>query len=166
MNPFCSIRRWRCSRGYGVHSPFAFRFIRNVLQRNGEYYSSAEIDRMPAASWLGLLFRLVCEFEPTIVQGLATTSERKAVSLADSRTKIIPKTHNPAIPSIFRDLTDAVLMLSDETDIAVFRDIRLHRKEWELAMSALHYGMTFSNGRQGVIVMRYDLPRQDFDINF
>lgn len=36
MNPFVEYLRWRHSKGYGVHSPYAYRFVTDVL-RPGDY---------------------------------------------------------------------------------------------------------------------------------
>ncbi len=87
-------RAWR-SRGFGIHSPFAFRFIRFVLREHGEYYAYAELRRISHCkadfSRLSLLFRLVCAFTPrrVILAGDAGVRECKAVTLADSRTAVI-----------------------------------------------------------------------------
>ena len=47
MNPWESYLRWRHSRGFGVHSPFAYRFVTDVL-RPGQYgyYAYHEADRL------------------------------------------------------------------------------------------------------------------------
>ena len=46
----CRVCRWlvrfrhRC--GYGIHSPFAFRFVTDVIYSHGEYYAYAPLARM------------------------------------------------------------------------------------------------------------------------
>ena len=75
--------RWRRSRGFGVHSPFAYNFITKVLrEKDAEYYAYAEIAAFcPRARRAGfneifagkdmsipeahLLFRILCHFNPT-----------------------------------------------------------------------------------------------------
>lgn len=76
------IRRWRTTRGYGVHSPFAFDMITKVIrQYDDHYYAYAEVDAFcPRGRQFGLtdnftgsdysipearlLFRLLCHFNP------------------------------------------------------------------------------------------------------
>ncbi|MBD5224748.1 MAG: hypothetical protein HDS68_02105 [Bacteroidales bacterium] len=77
--------RWRRSKGFGVHSPFAFNFITKVIgEREAEYYAYAEIaafcpkarkagfneifagrDMSVPEAWM--LFRVLCHFAPSIV---------------------------------------------------------------------------------------------------
>lgn len=50
MNPWNIYLRWRHSRGYGVHSPFAYRFVTDVLQPgNYGYYAYHIADNMAAS---------------------------------------------------------------------------------------------------------------------
>ncbi|MBR1903349.1 MAG: hypothetical protein IJ826_10305 [Bacteroidaceae bacterium] len=44
-NPFIWLRRIRHRCGYGVHSPFAFRFITDVLYMKLPYYAYEELDK-------------------------------------------------------------------------------------------------------------------------
>lgn len=73
---------WRTSKGYGVHSPFAFHFITKVIgEKDAEYYAYPEIaafcprarkagfneifagkDMSVPEAWL--LFRVLCYFNP------------------------------------------------------------------------------------------------------
>ncbi len=75
--------RWRRSRGFGVHSPFAYNFITKVLrEKDAEYYAYAEIAAFcPKARHAGfneifagrdmaipeahMLFRVLCHFNPS-----------------------------------------------------------------------------------------------------
>ena len=44
-NPYIWLRRIRHRNGYGVHSPFAFGFIKQVLEEHDAYYAYIEMDR-------------------------------------------------------------------------------------------------------------------------
>lgn len=43
-NPYIWLRRIRHRKGYGVHSPFAFDFIKQVLEEHDAYYAYSEMD--------------------------------------------------------------------------------------------------------------------------
>lgn len=79
------LKRWRTTRGYGVHSTFAYNLITKVIgQTSAHYYAYAEIDSLcPKGRRTGLtdnfsgfhyaipdarlLFRLLCRFNPAQV---------------------------------------------------------------------------------------------------
>ncbi len=155
MWPVNKVKRlWR-GRGHGVHSPFAYRFITNVLRLKGRYYASDELERMPDPRWHTLLFRLVCEFEPervAVPDGFH--SWRSVIGMADSRAEVL--NGDP----------DVVLMYSQKGVVTVFRDIDETSGEWERKRASMLSGMTFTDGRMAVAVERADLPRQDFEIDF
>lgn len=79
--PFIWLRRFRNRRGYGVHSPFAFNFITNVIYEHIPYYKYTDLklsqrEQAPQknADWgyeslkvKQLLFRLVNYCQPTTV---------------------------------------------------------------------------------------------------
>ncbi|NMA74852.1 MAG: hypothetical protein GX963_11985 [Bacteroidales bacterium] len=70
------IRRFRYRKGFGVHSPFAFRLITEVIYESYPYYSYSKIRDSKLESekennrlsfkMTKLLFRLVNEFQPTL----------------------------------------------------------------------------------------------------
>lgn len=88
-------RRYRTSRGFGVHSPFAYDFITKVLrQREASYYSYAEIDALCARAHRGMtlptmnftatsfdrqearmLFRVLCRFNPQEIIEIGGSNE-------------------------------------------------------------------------------------------
>lgn len=173
FSPLRFISRWWRSRGNGVHSPFAFRFISNVLrQTKTPYYAYDEIERMGGdVRWHKLLFRLVCEFEPDCIvfPSDATEDDRAAVRLADSRAIILP---SPKSSAGRRGITlinnsNSTPAGNSRTKVTVIRDIRSGGgKGWRRVKSGMQSGMTFTNGRTGIAVEREGLPRQDFEICF
>ncbi|MCM1336663.1 MAG: hypothetical protein NC187_03200 [Candidatus Amulumruptor caecigallinarius] len=119
-----SLRRLKRSRGFGVHSPFAFHFICRTLGERAPYYAYPAIaasrslslqlahgvtrhPRIMSEKNAKMLFRVVCRFNPwRIFQigghfGLSTA----AVMAVDSRSKL--SCFMPANPhvDIFRCVT-------------------------------------------------------------
>ena len=43
-NPWIWLKRFRHRRGYGVHSPFAFAFLTDVVYERNAYYAYHELD--------------------------------------------------------------------------------------------------------------------------
>ena len=156
------VRRvWR-SRGHGVHSPFASRFILGVLREKTPYYSYRPIEQLGGdVRWHKLLFRLVAEFEPeSVMSSHLSQAERRVITLADSRVSLpVRGTHNnfPA---------GAIELKALEVTVVIVRDLKGNPGEWERVCRSLDYGMTFTNGTIGIVVIRHDLPRQDFEIDF
>lgn len=80
------LRRWRRSQGFGVHSPFAFSFIREVLrERRCAYYAYADIAREVACREGAisekdalLLYRVVVNLSPAAAH-VAVGGERRVV---------------------------------------------------------------------------------------
>ena len=73
-NPFVWLARFRHRKGYGVHSPFAFRFITDVIYERHSYYAYAKLDKVLPFSMqlrkrkgLHLLLRLANHFQPQTI---------------------------------------------------------------------------------------------------
>ena len=109
--PWIWLSRFRQRKGYGVHSPFAYSFIRGVVLESSAYYAYAELS--PLHPWWvrwfhlypmqcrRLLFRLANFAEPRMLE-LRTADEvaakyiRAAVPRAEVRRK------EGAIPGVVR----------------------------------------------------------------
>lgn len=155
MNP---ITRWWRSKGHGIHSPFAFRMVTGVLPERGRYYAYDDIEQLPESGRLKLLFRVVCELEPSTVYGLFMPDMEKAVILmADSRVRFVddPENADLFVGALPRELHEGKSALFWSAGPA-----------WKEFRSRLTGGMTFSNGRVGLAVNRHGLPRQDFESAF
>lgn len=73
-NPLVWLARFRHRRGYGVHSPFAFRFITDVIYEQHPYYAYRDLDRMlpfgmrfRCRKGLHLLLRLANHIQPDTI---------------------------------------------------------------------------------------------------
>ena len=74
-NPIIWLARFRHRKGYGVHSPFAFRFITDVIYERTPYYAYAEQDKALPLSMrfrkrkgLHLLLRLANHLQPETIE--------------------------------------------------------------------------------------------------
>ena len=162
MTPLArAVRRWWRSRGHGVHSPFAYRFITTVLRQRGAAPDDARprVHPMPSPEWHKLLFRLVCEFAPSRVDALRLTdTEREAIVLADSRVEVSADT--TGIPFA------GIRLTAPGVEVLVERNITGHDSRWAALLASMTSGMTFTDGLVGIAVIRHDLPRQDYEVNF
>lgn len=145
-------RRWH-SRGHGIHSPFAYRFVTHVLRAPSKryaYYAYSELPDSGYDTWPRLLFRLMCEFRPerVLVSPQLSEAERMAIAMADSRPPIVEMDGQEPL-LIFETPQGPVSLFSgpDKTERP-------------------HDGMTFSNGCECIAVQYPHLPRQHFEINF
>lgn len=84
-NPLVWLARFRHRKGYGVHSPYAFRFITDVIYERHPYYAYRELDKLlpfpmhfRQRKGLHLLLRLANHLQPkTIVLPEAAEWERR-----------------------------------------------------------------------------------------
>lgn len=69
LNIFRRYVLWRHSRGYGVHSPWAYAIIDDVFRNDGVYYADAEVgERFGARRRLALtVFRILVHLRPAAV---------------------------------------------------------------------------------------------------
>ncbi len=105
---YTAFRRYNRSKGYGVHSPFAYNFIRNVLREKYPYYAYSELkeqrkrakvlsakksgqQRLISYSSAKMLFRIACHFCPDLILQISTTHgvASSALLKATNSAKII-----------------------------------------------------------------------------
>lgn len=183
-------RAWR-SRGFGIHSPFAFRFITCVLRQRGRYYAYGELRDIAGGKVCfrraALVFRLVCEFAPETVVVTTDVPDviSEAVRLADSRARIVTcgadgKVLAGVMPSMLicgYSSTNVASVQSGKNYVdglidAVFSNggvvvaLDVDRKNYVSLTRRMKCGMSFTNRHTAIFFSRYDLPRQDFEINF
>lgn len=148
--PLRRLMMRRTSLGFGVHSPFAFGFIRNVLRNPHPFYAfRREITSADGRR----LFRVVNRFNPSTVAlvGDNTSEARRVIALCCPRARFVSDlggadfvylAPGAPVPADFRVLYAA--------------DLREAPAE----------AMSFSNGRVCIAVRRPALPPQSFMLNF
>lgn len=172
-------RRLRHGRGFGVHSPFAYRFIREVLRERCAYYGYTTADAVAAAWPAGrrgarLLLRVAAFAQPRLV--LLACPAPMASAAASIVAAAAP--HAAPAPCACSDADFAILGSSADTDTA-FRiakaggtlfvpqrspatDALLQRIAAELP-----FGHIYANGSgTAIYIGRHTLPAEQFDVRF
>lgn len=168
------LKRWWRGKGFGIHSPFAYYFVTRVLRERLPYYSYPQIDRLASsgaipAEELKLLFRVICHFSPTAVTLPEGTPSDvvKTLALADSRLAI---TRDGAEFQYYHDSDIADAEFRRLTRVVLEGEGVIMLRRPSSGMCAIkddmRCGMTFTDGCSLIIVVRHDLPRQDFNVGF
>lgn len=109
--------RLRTSRGFGVHSPFAFSFILNVLKQKDSFYSYKNQDKrtraarrqsgnLPARSLQHLVFRICNRFRPGVVFEIGHSTGLEAMAVLDSSSRCTLMSYDHRTPSsLFESVT-------------------------------------------------------------
>ncbi len=156
---------WRHGKGFGIHSPFAYKLVSEVLNQRHGYYGYAHLGRDRR---LRLLLRLVAFFRPTAVMLLSAQPDllRRTVALADSRVAFGSDSPDMLVADAAdTNAVDIVRHITGSCRVALI--LNLSHAEAVAIKKALPVGMTFDNRRGTLVVTAFShLPRQDFDVRF
>lgn len=150
------LRRRRHTGGFGVHSPFAFRFITEVLNQRHQYYS---YEYLSPAGHMRTVFRICLALKPATVaifEGLE--GYRAAVEAACPSAKIVSADKADLIVARHSDSRLCEYACNGRHLIAIGKP----GLAWRNACKSLPYGMTFTSPSIAVAVALKHLPRQDF----
>ena len=155
-------RAWR-SRGFGIHSPFAFRFVTTVLRCDASYYAYSLIGNSPHDR---RLYRVLLHLAPSAVvrSGPLSDTQHSAIDTALSHTAASPLRHKAVIvpPEAIVGIAYLRRILADGGCV-IFTDLR-NPASAEILDATAQCGMTFRGLRMGIIVGDNTLPRQQFNI--
>ena len=183
---YCTaLTRYRKSKGFGIHSPFAFHFVLNVLREKSAYYAYADIaerrnearrmkrllkvrkPRMISEKSARMMFRIANYFNPKMILQLGTNFGVSAYSTlrvaSDSRMWLASSQAEPEIALVLLQNQADRISVSGSCGEAVDEVVA---RLWRALLSRLTYGMTFTNGKMGVAVIEKKLPRQTFSLWF
>lgn len=163
MSLAARYKRWRHGRGFGVHSPYAYRMVTDVLRlpRTYAYYDYAEIARarvrLEAPISLAealLIYRLAVEFAPSEV---TVTAHGPAARLIHAIVSLVP-----------RGTGAPMLIALDEPAAppAEGTDAYLAYGGMKALPERLPYGHIYRNPHRAVIAARPHLPFQTMEISF
>lgn len=148
----------RVSRGFTVHSPFAFYFITRVLRERARFYCfETEVRNRDER----LLFRLVNYFRPQSVCIVGEKGAARALEVMQMARRGVMPVERP-------DEADFVYVLVGSEALPIHCRVLLAADTSKAARCALlratERGMTFRIGRTLIAVTRQELPRQHFEL--
>lgn len=131
--PFIWISRFRKRRGYGVHSPFAFDLITDVIYEKSSYYAYAPLRRERREKRLPgndktdrLLFRLVNKTRPGLIVEVGEPSASALYLQAAKPSAEYLFAHNLSELFLEPDVPVDFLYLNN------YRDVELTRKAFRI----------------------------------
>jgi hypothetical protein len=157
MGVLAYYKRWRHSKGFGIHSPFAYRFITEVLCQPLPYYSYS---RIGSDKDLRLLVRLLAFFRPERIMIMSRNPGRYTaiIKTVAPQSEIVDCDADFIVADIAADIEKPVNAL------LIGRDTIERAAELRCRYS---YGMAFSNdSSRAVFAALPHLPRQDFSLRF
>ncbi|MBQ9077234.1 MAG: hypothetical protein IJY31_05260 [Muribaculaceae bacterium] len=230
---YSALHRYKRSKGYGIHSPFAFNFVLRVLREQCPYYAyddihyrrhrakklAAKIFRKPhiiSYSNAKMLFRITCFFSPETILQIGTSYGISTSAMLDvsSNSHLIIYPGNNSHEDIYRNITEPYrarisafrtiekalcgyretntgkphfILINDLTNddaeslfptlqealdnngVVIMRNLSKRKNVltlWDKLCREMTFGMSFSNGRIGIIVSRSHLPLQHFSLWF
>lgn len=179
-NPLVWLVRFPHRKGYGIHSPFAYEFVTQVLYSPGAYYAYEWLDlQFP---WWGrllherqlavchLLFRLANRWQPRRTGADGAGSRElsylrqgclgsELLTLGPARQERVDLLYVSRLDS---GTTDRV----GEGGLLVVDRLRENKAQWKRLKEDRRVRVTFDLHDVGVALLDGDLQRQDYVINW
>lgn len=170
--------RWRHSRGFGVHSPFAFRVISDVIRLRYSYYGYDLIDttahshgatateRKEARFLLRIVGRLGIQSVVSSHNALADVAFRSA----NSKISIHRKPFHPDAPTLLYaphgtfDKSFLESLMQTEGSVALLRN--LTDESLKKAARCLHCGLELASTDSLLLIARKGMGRMRYVCNF
>lgn len=175
QNPIVWLYRFRKRKGYGVHSPFAFNFVTDVLYNSNRYYAYEEMDRDlrwwqkgRVCSVRHLLFRLANYRQPRTLycKGMCNALQ-EAVNYGAKCLETRDVADEAVVDMILAEGGDMeALCHVGEGTMMVVRNIHHHRAYWKRVKEDARITITFDLYDLGIAFARKDLNRQHYIINW
>ncbi len=174
-NPIVWLLQVRHRKGYGVHSPFAFDFVTDVLYNHSSYYAYKEIDaslrwwqRARVKSMRHLLLRLANYRCPKTLYVHGVDEENVQALLLGSRgAKLVESTDAQGVDMLLLGTEDEVAMQCiAEGSMVVLWNLTRQRPQWQRLQDDERITVTFDLHDIGIAFARQDLNKQHYTINW
>ncbi len=175
-NPIVWLMRVRHRKGYGVHSPFAFDFVTDVLYNGERYYAYEEMDgtlrwwqRGRVRSMRRLLFRLANYRRPRTVYCAGVDGEAAMAVWRGSRGLRAVSTEEGdkvADMIVLGQPDEGALQYVGEGSMVVLWNLRRQGELWKRLQEDGRVTVTFDLYDVGVAFARKDLNKQHYIINW
>ena len=165
------LTRFRHRRGYGVHSPFAYHFLQDVVYESAPYYAFGELDShltwsqcLRQRRGLHLLFRLANYVQPRcLLLPHAAPSETLYLQAGCHRARLCRQATQPGRMLCYLKQPDpSVLPLLDGDSVLVLDDLHRHR-QWFRNLKAV---VKFDLYDLGIAFFNPNYNEQYYIVNF
>ena len=166
-NPLVWLLRLPHRKGYGIHSPYAYNLVTQVLYSPGEYYADSLLQPLFSRwqRWLcprrvvchRLLFRLANHYQPqamVVPEHCLTQAAYLHAGCRHTPMKTEPARHH------------YTLVTTSGTAVDVVYDLRRWRAEWESVRRQPGVTVTFDLYDMGIAVSDPKLNKQHYIINW
>lgn len=158
------LSRWRHGHGFGVHSPWAYRIITEVIGEQAKYYAYPEIDALfgKRRKTARQVFRLLLHLQPGKVPVVGDSRWQELVAKVGNL-----QAGNPTVAIIDNPAECDALPQDAETIIFTCLGTTAGRNLWRRTVASLTAGMVIDSHRKiGIISFRHGLPRQTIHARF
>lgn len=162
-------RRWRAG-GFGIHSPFAYSFVTEVLSRGGAAGHEKLLDGLTGKDlhFASLLLRCIEYLKPASIAIYSDADGRLRHIIGSAQPDItIVGNDSTAVPdmTVFGATGDSLPGDNGSPVCIIARiDKEPSRSLWKRLTATCTRGMDFSDRRTGIICRFSHLPRQSFKI--
>lgn len=169
-NPLIWLVRFRHRKGYGVHSPFAFRFITDVIYERHPYYAYKELDKVLPFSkrfrhrkGLHLLLRLANHLQPsTITLPKDAWLEKRYLQSGCKSARILCGWPEQTSMCLLRKPDDEALQHLGEHSVLLLDNLHRHR-EWFKSIPSV---VSFDLYDFGIAFFDKQYNKQYYKVNF
>lgn len=183
------LRRCGYSRGFGIQSPWAYQFVRYVINEHYPYYSYETLKKvLPEMDWLErkmseLYFRLANFRQPRQIlyygndlQSFTTyckngCNRSDVLSVDKSTMRSIPAIEMLCVNSLddYQEIVESALPLADSNSMMVIENLyksKDSRKFWQRIVSDDRTGIVFDLYYCGIIFFDKKRYKEKYIINF
>jgi len=170
-SPLIWLRRFRHRCGYGVHSPFAFRFITDILYMNLPYYAYKELDKdLPFGCMfrvrkiLHMLLRLSNWRQPDVIVCLSAPDQVTRYLQAGCRKAEITGSIPPGQVDLcwISEPNEEIISHLNEQSVLILDHLDQHM-EWFRGLPAV---VTFDLHDTGIAFFDTKYNKQHYIVNF
>lgn len=175
QNPIVWFLRFRKRKGYGVHSPFAFSFVTDVLYNKDGYYAYEAMDRnlrwwqkARVRSLRHLAFRLAnFQMPRTLYCPGLEKALREACQHGSRAVEILEAGSRGCADMVFVNGADeTALQLIGEGTMLVVKDLHKCPAFWHRIREDSRVTVTFDLYDIGIAFARKELNKQHYKINW
>lgn len=162
-NPLTILRRRARAKGFGVHSPFAYRFITEVLSEHLCYYDYNKLETKTDRT----LYRIAAYFSPAKIYTSLSRHARTILMACPHSRYSNPEECDLAVFTSNDEIESMLCAIDRQSRIILIDEARLALPEVKKHLDSLQCGMLFDNASDlCVIVPSRKLPRQNFELKF